>query len=62
MDSMNLQDYLRPLLRWWWLLALAALVGAASNFVMVQLEPLMLSFARYADGWCIDPRPKSEQQ
>ncbi len=57
MDSMNLQDYLRPLLRWWWLLALAALVGAASNFVMVQLEPLMYRCACYVDGWCLHPRP-----
>jgi capsular exopolysaccharide synthesis family protein len=41
MDSIDIEDYIRPLLRWWWLLALAAVVAAASNFVMVQLEPQM---------------------
>ncbi len=63
MDSMNLQDYLRPLVRWWWLLALAALVGAASNFVMVQFEPLMYrSRATLMVGASIrDPNPDSNE-
>lgn len=61
MESINLLDYVRPLLRWWWLLILAALVGALSSFVMVQLEPQIYSSrATLMVGASIrDPNPDS---
>jgi capsular exopolysaccharide synthesis family protein len=61
MDSINLQDYIRPLLRWWWLLALATFVAAASSFVMAQMEPqLYRSRATVMVGGTFrDPNPDS---
>lgn len=61
MESINLQEYIRPLLRWWWLLVLATFVGAASSFFMVQLEPQTYrSRATLMVGASIrDPNPDS---
>ena len=61
MDSINLQDYVRPLIRWWWLLVLAALVADVSNFILVEREPqLYRSHATLMVGATIrDPNPNS---
>lgn len=61
MESVNLQDYIRPLRRWWWLLVATTLVAAISSFVMVQSEPqLYRSRATLMVGASIrDPNPNS---
>ncbi len=39
MNSIDIRDYLRPLMKWWWLLAAATLVAALSSFVYTYLQP-----------------------
>src|SRR5947199_8272428 len=39
MSSIDIQDYLRPLMKWWWLLASATLMAALSSFVYTYRQP-----------------------
>lgn len=39
MDTLNLDDYLRPLRRWWWLIALATLLAALSSTAYTLMQP-----------------------
>lgn len=39
MEFLDLRQLLRPLLKWWWLLALAAVLGAASSLVYTLRQP-----------------------
>lgn len=39
MESIDLQAYIRPLKKWWWLIALATLIAAASSFVYSSMQP-----------------------
>ncbi len=39
MSSVEIREYLRPLIKWWWLLAAATLVAALSSFVYTMLQP-----------------------
>jgi non-specific protein-tyrosine kinase len=39
MGTFNLTEYVRPLLRWWWLLAIATLIAAIASFLYVASQP-----------------------
>ncbi|CAN5417557.1 hypothetical protein BH10CHL1_BH10CHL1_41400 [soil metagenome] len=39
MNSIDLRDYLRPLVKWWWLLTAATLIAALSSFIYTYLQP-----------------------
>ena len=39
METVEIREYLRPLLKWWWLVALATLIAAASSFIYTKLQP-----------------------
>jgi capsular exopolysaccharide synthesis family protein len=39
MGTFNLGDYIRPLIRWWWLLAVATIIAAIASFLYVASQP-----------------------
>ncbi|MCC9076808.1 polysaccharide biosynthesis tyrosine autokinase [Litorilinea aerophila] len=39
MDTLDLREYIRPLLRWWWLILLAALAAGTASFLYLRQQP-----------------------
>ncbi len=39
MNSLDIRDYLQPLLKWRWLLVAVPLVAALSSFVYTYMQP-----------------------
>lgn len=63
MDNRELQMYLRPLLRWWWLILLSALLAGASAFVFVRLRPpVYIASGTVMVGTAIQERNPDSQQ
>jgi capsular exopolysaccharide synthesis family protein len=63
MNSRELQIYLRPLLRWWWLIGLSAVLAAASAFVFVRMRPpVYISSGTVMVGTAIQERNPDTQQ
>ncbi|HHW88035.1 MAG TPA: polysaccharide biosynthesis tyrosine autokinase [Chloroflexi bacterium] len=55
--------YLRPLLRWWWLILLSALLAGASAFVFVRLRPpVYIASGTVMVGTAIQERNPDSQQ
>ena len=36
---MDLKPYIRPILKWWWMLVLAGLIAGASSLVITMRQP-----------------------
>lgn len=63
MDNRELQAYLRPLLRWWWLILLSALLAGASAFVFARLRPpVYIATGTVMVGTAIQERNPDSQQ
>jgi len=41
MNNVDIRSYLRPLLKWWWLLGVATLIAAFSSFIYTVKQPLV---------------------
>lgn len=41
METIELRAFLRPLLRWWWLIAIATIIAAVSSMVYTLMQPAM---------------------
>ncbi|MFN8487890.1 MAG: polysaccharide biosynthesis tyrosine autokinase [Caldilineaceae bacterium] len=41
MNNVDISSYLRPLLKWWWLLGVATLIAAFSSFIYTVKQPLV---------------------
>jgi non-specific protein-tyrosine kinase len=63
METIELRALLRPLLRWWWLIALAAVIAAVSSMVYTLLQPAVYeSRTTLVVGSAMtDPNPTSNQ-
>lgn len=61
MNNVDIRSYLRPLLKWWWLLGVATLIAAFSSFIYTVKQPLVyqeLSRTTVVVGSTIqDPNP-----
>jgi len=63
MNNRELQVYLRPIVRWWWLIVLAALLAGASAFVFVRLRPpVYIASGTVMVGTAIQERNPDSQQ
>lgn len=63
MNNRELQVYLRPLLRWWWLILLSAILAGASAFVFVRLRPpVYIASGTVMVGTAIQERNPDSQQ
>ena len=63
MSSVEVREYLRPLIKWWWLLAAATLVAALSSFVYTMLQPAVYEARTtlMVGSTIEDPNPSSTQ-
>jgi len=63
MSSVDLREYLRPLIKWWWLLAAAILVATLSSFVYTYRQPAVYEARTTAmvGSTIQDPNPSSNQ-
>lgn len=63
MNNRELQVYLRPILRWWWLILLSASLAGASAFVFVRLRPpVYIASGTVMVGTAIQERNPDSQQ
>lgn len=63
MNSQELQRYLRPVLRWWWLVLLATVLGGVSAFVLMrQRPPVYISTGTVMVGTALQERNPDSQQ
>lgn len=63
MNHRELQIYLRPLLRWWWLILLSALLAGVSAFIFVRLRPpVYIASGTVMVGTAIQERNPDSQQ
>ena len=63
MNSRDLQMYLRPLQRWWWLILLAMLIGGVSAFLFLrQRPPSYISSGTVMVGTALQERNPDSQQ
>jgi len=63
MSSVEIREYLRPLIKWWWLLAAATLIAALSSFVYTMLQPAVYEARTtlMVGSTIEDPNPSSTQ-
>jgi len=63
MSSVEIRDYVRPLLKWWWLLAAATVVAALSSFVYTVMQPAVYEARTtvMVGSTIQDPNPSSNQ-
>lgn len=63
MNNQEFQAYMRPVLRWWWLILLAMLLAGASAFVFARLRPaIYISSGTVMVGTAIQERNPDSQQ
>ena len=63
MNSRELEVYLRPIFRWWWLIVLAAILAAGSAFVFTRLRPpVYIASGTVMIGTAIQERNPDSQQ
>ncbi|MFN3331510.1 MAG: hypothetical protein ACK47M_03215, partial [Caldilinea sp.] len=63
MNSQELQKYLRPVLRWWWLILLAMLIGGVSAYLILRQRPLVyISTGTVMIGTALQERNPDSQQ
>ncbi|HRW46226.1 MAG: polysaccharide biosynthesis tyrosine autokinase [Caldilinea sp.] len=63
MTSRDFEAYLRPIIRWWWLIALAAILAAGSAFVFTRLRPpVYIASGTVMIGTAIQERNPDSQQ
>ena len=63
MNSRDLQMYLRPLQRWWWLILLAMVIGGVSAFLFLrQRPPSYISSGTVMVGTALQERNPDSQQ
>jgi len=63
MNSRELRVYLRPLLRWWWFILLAMVLGAVSAYLLVrQRPPVYFSSGTVMVGTALQERNPDSQQ
>ena len=63
MNSRELEVYLRPIFRWWWLIVLAAILAAGSAFVFTRLRPpVYIASGTVMIGTALQERNPDSQQ
>lgn len=63
MNSQELQKYLRPVLRWWWLIVLAMVIGGVSAYLILrQRPPVYISTGTVMVGTALQERNPDSQQ
>lgn len=63
MNSQELQKYLRPVLRWWWLILLAMVIGGVSAYLILRQRPLVyISTGTVMIGTALQERNPDSQQ
>ncbi len=63
METIELRTLLRPLFRWWWLIAAATLIAAVSSFVYTYLQPAVYESRTtlFVGSAIKEPNPSSNQ-
>ncbi|MEZ4731886.1 MAG: polysaccharide biosynthesis tyrosine autokinase [Caldilineaceae bacterium] len=63
METIELRVLLRPLFRWWWLIAVATLIAAASSFIYTFLQPSVYESRTtlFVGSAIKEPNPNSNQ-